>query len=118
MQLFVEKQFVELFRLQSTSVRFRIDGTFLDYLKVPPLYRRALASRLKIMARIDIAERRKPQDGKIRFRLSDREIEVRVATLPTVGTGNEDLVLRILDPTRQVALDHLHTVSPYSVCDM
>jgi type II secretory ATPase GspE/PulE/Tfp pilus assembly ATPase PilB-like protein len=108
MQLFVEKQFVELFRLQSTSVRFRIDGTFLDYLKVPPLYRRALASRLKIMARIDIAERRKPQDGKIRFRLSDREIEVRVATLPTVGTGNEDLVLRILDPTRQVALDHLH----------
>ena len=93
---------------EETSVRFRIDGTFLDYLKVPPLYRRALASRLKIMARIDIAERRKPQDGKIRFRLSDREIEVRVATLPTVGTGNEDLVLRILDPTRQVALDHLH----------
>ena len=93
---------------EETSVRFRIDGTFLEYLKVPPLYRRALASRLKIMARIDIAERRKPQDGKIRFRLSDREIEVRVATLPTVGTGNEDLVLRILDPTRQVALDHLH----------
>ena len=96
---------------EETSVRFRIDGTFLDYLKVPPLYRRALASRLKIMARIDIAERRKPQDGKIRFRLSDQEIEVRVATLPTVGTGNEDLVLRILDPTRQIALDHLHMAS-------
>ena len=93
---------------EETSVRFRIDGTFLDYLKVPPLYRRALASRLKIMARLDIAERRKPQDGKIHFRLSDREIEVRVATLPTVGTGNEDMVLRIFDPTRQVALDHLH----------
>ncbi len=93
---------------EETSIRFRIDGTFLDYLKVPPLYRRALASRLKIMARLDIAERRKPQDGKIRFRLSDREIEVRVATLPTVGTGNEDVVLRILDPTRQVTLDNLH----------
>ena len=97
---------------EETSVRFRIDGTFLEYLKVPPLYRRALASRLKIMARIDIAERRKPQDGKIRVRLSDREIEVRVATLPTVGTGNEDLVLRILDPTRQVALEHLHMAEP------
>ena len=93
---------------EETNVRFRIDGSFLDYLKVPPLYRRALASRLKIMARLDIAERRKPQDGKIRFRLSDREVEVRVATLPTIGTGNEDIVLRILDPTRQVALDHLH----------
>jgi type II secretory ATPase GspE/PulE/Tfp pilus assembly ATPase PilB-like protein len=93
---------------EETNVRFRVDGSFLEYLKVPPLYRRALASRLKIMARLDIAERRKPQDGKIHFRLSDREIEVRVATLPTVGTGNEDIVLRILDPTRQVTLEHLH----------
>jgi type II secretory ATPase GspE/PulE/Tfp pilus assembly ATPase PilB-like protein len=93
---------------EETNIRFRIDGSFLDYLKVPPLYRRALASRLKIMARLDIAERRKPQDGKIRFRLPDREVEIRVATLPTVGTGNEDIVLRILDPTRQVTLDHLH----------
>src|SRR5690606_38720027 len=53
-------------------------------------------SRIKIMARLDIAEKRKPQDGKIKFRLpNNRDIELRVATIPTAG-GNEDVVMRIL----------------------
>src|SRR6478672_5852809 len=78
------------------NIRFRVDGTCFTYTKVPAAYRRALVSRIKIMANLDIAERRKPQDGKIRFKLGgQRSIELRVATLPTAG-GNEDAVLRLL----------------------
>ncbi|MGC4097550.1 MAG: ATPase, T2SS/T4P/T4SS family [Nitrospira sp.] len=81
---------------KETAVRFRIDGTCFTYMRVPAVYRRAIVSRLKIMANLDIAERRKPQDGKIRYKLAkDREIELRVATVPTAG-NNEDVVLRLL----------------------
>ena len=90
-----------------TAIRFRVDGRCYDYLKVPGFYRRALVSRLKIMARLDIAERRKPQDGKIKVRVGDREIELRVATLPTAGLGNEDVVLRILTASQPLPLAHL-----------
>jgi type II secretory ATPase GspE/PulE/Tfp pilus assembly ATPase PilB-like protein len=58
------------------------------------------------MARLDIAERRKPQDGKIRFRLSDRQIELRVATIPTVN-GNEDVVMRVLAASKPLPLSEL-----------
>jgi type II secretory ATPase GspE/PulE/Tfp pilus assembly ATPase PilB-like protein len=92
---------------EETAIRFRVDGRCYDYLKVPGVYRRALVSRLKIMARLDIAERRKPQDGKIKVRVGDREIEFRVATLPTAGLGNEDVVLRILTASQPMALEHL-----------
>jgi type II secretory ATPase GspE/PulE/Tfp pilus assembly ATPase PilB-like protein len=88
-------------------VRFRIDGRCEKSLEVPAQYRRPLASRLKVMAQLDIAERRKPQDGKIQFRLPDREIELRVATLPTAGTDNEDVVLRILTAKEPMQLDNL-----------
>ncbi|MBI3356642.1 MAG: type II/IV secretion system protein [Nitrospirae bacterium] len=81
---------------KETAVRFRVDGTCFTYMRIPAVYRRAIVSRLKIMANLDIAERRKPQDGKIRYKLTkDREIELRVATLPTAGS-NEDVVLRLL----------------------
>lgn len=77
-------------------VRFRVDGSCFTYMKVPAAYRRAVVSRIKIMANLDIAESRKPQDGKIRFRIADgTELELRVATLPTAGQ-NEDVVLRLL----------------------
>jgi type II secretory ATPase GspE/PulE/Tfp pilus assembly ATPase PilB-like protein len=77
----------------------------LTYTKVPAAYRRALVSRIKIMANLDIAERRKPQDGKIRFKLgSNRNIELRVATLPTAG-GNEDAVLRLLTAKEPMPLE-------------
>src|SRR6188768_2798500 len=69
---------------RETLVRFRVDGDCFEYMKIPQSYRRAIVSRLKIMASLDIAERRKPQDGKIKFKLSDsKEIELRVATIPT-----------------------------------
>lgn len=81
---------------KETAVRFRVDGTCFTYMRIPAVYRRAIVSRLKIMANLDIGERRKPQDGKIRYKLAkDREIELRVATLPTAG-NNEDVVLRLL----------------------
>ena len=87
------------------NIRFRVDGTCFTYTKVPAAYRRALVSRIKIMANLDIAERRKPQDGKIRFKLgSNRNIELRVATLPTAG-GNEDAVLRLLTAKEPMPLE-------------
>jgi type II secretory ATPase GspE/PulE/Tfp pilus assembly ATPase PilB-like protein len=90
-----------------TIVRFRIDGHCQQERTVPARHRRTLASRLKVMAQLDIAERRKPQDGKILFRLPDREIELRVATLPTAGNDNEDVVLRILTARDPIYFDNL-----------
>ena len=80
---------------QELLVRFRVDGECREYRRVPAEYREQLVARLKIMARLNIAERRMPQDGKIRFKLGESEIELRVVTLPTAGE-NEDVVLRIL----------------------
>jgi len=92
---------------RDTMIRLRIDGQCREYQRIPGAYRRALAARLKIMAQLDIAERRKPQDGKIKFRLPEgRDIELRVATLPTQG-GNEDVVMRLLAASEPIALAKL-----------
>lgn len=96
---------------KETTVRFRVDGTCFAYMQIPAAYRRAVVSRLKIMANLDIAERRKPQDGKIRYRLSkDREIELRVATLPTTAS-DEDAVLRLLTAKEPMVLDSMEIAS-------
>ncbi len=92
---------------RETLVRFRVDGDCFEYMKIPQSYRRAIVSRLKIMASLDIAERRKPQDGKIKFKLSEtKEIELRVATIPTAGY-NEDIVMRILAASEPLPLDKM-----------
>src|SRR5438445_538834 len=92
---------------KDTMIRLRIDGHCREYQRIPGAYRRALAARLKIMAQLDIAERRKPQDGKIKFKLPDgRDIELRVATVPTQG-GNEDVVMRILAASEPIPVDKL-----------
>jgi type II secretory ATPase GspE/PulE/Tfp pilus assembly ATPase PilB-like protein len=93
---------------EETAIRFRLDGRCFDYLRVPAAYRRALVSRIKIMARLDIAERRKPQDGKITFKRADRSFELRVATVPTAGLNNEDVVLRLLTMEKPKALHQLN----------
>ncbi len=81
---------------KSTSIRFRLDGVCQEYMKVPNSMVRGIVSRVKIMSNLDIAERRLPQDGKIKFkRKGVPTFELRVATLPTQG-GFEDVVLRIL----------------------
>jgi type II secretory ATPase GspE/PulE/Tfp pilus assembly ATPase PilB-like protein len=90
---------------KETAIRFRVDGSCFTYMKIPAAYRRAVVSRIKIMASLDIAERRKPQDGKIRFKLTTgMEIELRVATLPTAGL-NEDVVIRLLSTSGPRSLD-------------
>ncbi len=89
-----------------TRIRFRVDGVCRTHREIPPESRRALVSRLKIMANLDIAERRKPQDGKIRFRFGGRQVELRVATIPT-APGDEDVVMRILAQSRAHTLDEL-----------
>jgi type II secretory ATPase GspE/PulE/Tfp pilus assembly ATPase PilB-like protein len=90
---------------EDMAVRLRIDGTCSTFMRIPAIYRRAIVSRIKVMANLDIAERRKPQDGKIRYRLTkDREVELRVTTLPTSGQ-EEDVVLRLLTAKQPMPLD-------------
>ena len=92
---------------KNTEVRFRTDGICIPYQTIPYIHKRAVISRIKIMAQLDIAERRLPQDGKIKFKIhGGREIELRVATLPTAGR-TEDVVMRILDAGEPIPLDEL-----------
>ena len=87
-------------------VRYRIDGVLRDAPSPPAHLMPAVISRLKIMAELDIAERRIPQDGRIRLRLQDRQVDVRVSTLPTLHS--ESVVLRLLDgDSGRVTLDQL-----------
>jgi len=79
-------------------VRYRIDGVLLDAPAPPRRLAAAVISRLKIMAELDIAERRVPQDGRIRLQMRDRQVDVRVSTLPTLH--GESVVLRLLDKER------------------
>jgi type II secretory ATPase GspE/PulE/Tfp pilus assembly ATPase PilB-like protein len=90
-----------------TEIRFRKDGMLVPYISVPGTYRMAIAARLKIMCDLDISERRKPQDGKIKFKkFGPLDIELRVATIPTQG-GVEDIVMRILAGGEPIPLDKL-----------
>ena len=90
-----------------TEIRFRKDGVLTPYIQVPPSYRNAIAARLKIMCDLDISERRKPQDGKIKFKkFGPLDIELRVATIPSQG-GVEDIVMRILAAGEPIPLDKL-----------
>ncbi len=87
-------------------VRLRVDGECEKYIEVPAPHRNAVVQRLKIMSKLDIAEKRKPQDGKIRFRGPMGTIELRVATIPTSG-GNEDVVMRILAASKPLPLEKM-----------
>lgn len=88
-------------------VRFRKDGGLYIYHKFPSQYRSALISRIKVMARLDISEKRKPQDGKISFKqFGPANIELRVATLPTAN-DLEDVVMRILSSGKNIPVNAL-----------
>jgi type II secretory ATPase GspE/PulE/Tfp pilus assembly ATPase PilB-like protein len=90
-----------------TGIRFRIDGSLQPYIEVPAHFRQAMVTRLKIMCDLDISERRKPQDGKIKFKkYGPVDIELRVATIPSAG-GVEDVVMRILAAGEPIPLDKL-----------
>jgi len=82
----------------SLKIRYRVDGMLSSAMDLPRKVHAALVSRIKIMARLDIAEKRLPQDGRIDARIGDRSVDVRVSVLPTAF--GERLVLRLLDKTR------------------
>ena len=90
-----------------TQIRVRKDGSLLNYIEVPSTYRNALVTRLKIMCDLDISEKRRPQDGKIKFRkFGPLDIELRVATIPSQG-GVEDVVMRILASGEPLPLEKM-----------
>ncbi|MDD2545440.1 MAG: ATPase, T2SS/T4P/T4SS family [Burkholderiaceae bacterium] len=91
----------------NVRVRLRVDGTLMPYLELPARFRYAMVARIKIMAGLDIAEHRKPQDGKIDFsRFGGPAVELRVVTVPTTH-GLEDVVLRLLSGAKPLPLDHI-----------
>jgi type IV pilus assembly protein PilB len=85
------------------KVRFRIDGELFEMMNPPASMAAAITSRLKIMANLDISERRIPQDGRVRCTVQGRKLDLRMSTLPC-GTGHEKTVLRILD-TRSINVE-------------
>ena len=92
---------------KTTMIRYRIDGVCQEITQIPNSLARGIMSRLKIMSNLDIAERRLPQDGKIKFkRKGIKPFELRLATLPTAG-GFEDAVLRILAESGAMSLDDM-----------
>src|SRR5262249_54579969 len=82
---------------RTMRVRFRIDGVLQEMMAPPFKFKAAILSRLKIMAELDIAERRVPQDGRIKIKVLNRTIDLRVSSLPTIF--GEKIVMRILDKT-------------------
>jgi type IV pilus assembly protein PilB len=93
-------------RRQDVRVRLRIDGLLQEIMTSPKQIQAALISRVKILANLDIAERRLPQDGHIHIRLEDKEYDLRVSTLPTVV--GENIVIRVLDQSSaKASLSHI-----------
>lgn len=90
-----------------TQIRFRRDGSLMPYIEIPASYRNPIVTRIKIMCDMDISQKRKPQDGKIKFRkFGPLDIELRVATMPSVGSM-EDVVMRILSAGEPIPLDKM-----------
>jgi len=77
------------------QVRFRVDGVLQEIIKPPKRYQNAIVSRVKVMGQLNIAEKRLPQDGRIRIKLAGRDIDIRLSTIPT--TFGERIVMRLLD---------------------
>ena len=97
---------------KNVCIRFRRDGVLSEYLQVPANFRTALVSRIKIMASLDISERRRAQDGRINFRqFGPVNVELRVATVPTLE-GLEDVVLRVLAAGEPLPLPKLGLREP------
>ncbi|HEY9422913.1 MAG TPA: ATPase, T2SS/T4P/T4SS family [Thermoanaerobaculia bacterium] len=94
---------------EESLIRFRIDGVLHDIQKMPKIVHAAVISRIKTMSRLDIAEKRRPQDGRVKMNRAGREVELRVSTLP-VAFG-EKVVMRIFDP--QVVMQDLSGLGFY-----
>ncbi len=93
------------------AIRLRRDGSLEKYIEIPYSFRSAIVARIKIMCDLDISEKRRPQDGKIKFKkFGPVDIELRVATVPTAG-GIEDVVMRILSAGEPIPLEKLGLLS-------
>jgi type II secretory ATPase GspE/PulE/Tfp pilus assembly ATPase PilB-like protein/putative methionine-R-sulfoxide reductase with GAF domain len=90
---------------QTAEVRMRVDGICRSVLKIPASHIRAVVARIKVISRLDIAERRKPQDGKFAVKLRGKSVELRVATIPTVN--GESAVMRLLHSGTVLPFDSL-----------
>jgi type II secretory ATPase GspE/PulE/Tfp pilus assembly ATPase PilB-like protein/FixJ family two-component response regulator len=87
-------------------VRYRMDGLLFDKIHIPISMHPSIVSRIKIMCELDIAERRKPQDGRVTVKTSSRMVDMRISTLPTIG--GEKVVMRILDKSASIrSIDEL-----------
>lgn len=84
----------------ASYVRFRLDGILHDYMSIPLSLHESVVSRIKILANMNVAEKRVPQDGKIRVKVGGREMDIRVSSVPTVF--GERIVLRLLDRSNQM----------------
>jgi len=94
-------------QLSKVEVRFRIDGLLIDRLDIPKYIQEALLSRVKILSGLDIAEKRKPQDGRTHVKIKTKDIDLRISTLPTIY--GEKAVIRLLDKSRvPLNLDNLN----------
>src|SRR6058998_3588452 len=82
-------------RAKNVVVRYRIDGILQDKIHIPHQLHQSFVSRLKIMAEMDISERRRPQDGRITVKTPSRVVDLRISTLPTIS--GEKIVMRMLD---------------------
>lgn len=89
-----------------TRVRMRVDGVCRDHTQIPASHHSAVIARIKIMANLNIAEKRVPQDGKLAFRMQGKPVEVRVATIPTVA--GEGVVMRILAAGGAMPMDKMN----------
>ncbi len=87
-------------QLKEVILRERVDGLLKDINQLPRWIHGAVTSRIKIMARMDITEKRLPQDGRIKIRIGEREVELRISTLPS--QYGENIIIRILDPKSSV----------------
>ena len=93
---------------EKTKIRFRKDGSLMPYIEIPASLRNSLITRIKIMCDLDISEKRRPQDGKIKFKkFAPLDIELRVATVPSAG-GLEDVVMRILSAGEPIPLEDMN----------
>lgn len=114
---FLQKMIVDAFRMGASDlhfepyeftyrVRFRVDGELQEYAHPPATIKEKLASRIKVISRLDISEKRIPQDGRTKMRIGGKSIDFRVSTLPTLF--GEKIVIRILDSSSaQVGIDAL-----------
>lgn len=82
---------------ETLRVRFRVDGLLREVTVIPKTMQSAIISRIKILSKMDIAESRKPQDGRIRLKLENKDLDIRVSTFPTIH--GENVVMRLLDKT-------------------